>query len=161
MLLTLSRFGNHVYDQSWFKGGSPQNIHIVDFGLDCSGSGYLKDLIYGQTSERNYDGIHFRGDGAQRHFTYRAVNAVKPILRVGDEHYAAANNHTNSTQTQFMGQSQQTSWTGRTSNSGQSEFRYPKRFVKVKKMVNKEAQLYQHGQNYYSVPVNNRFTKNC
>ena len=33
----LSRFGNHVYDQLWFKGGSPKNIHIVDFGLDCSG----------------------------------------------------------------------------------------------------------------------------
>ena len=91
----LSRFGNDVYDQLWFKGGSPKNIYIVDFELNCSSSGYLKDLIYGQITERNYDGIHLRGGGAQRHFTYRAVNAIKPILRAGDEQLAAADNHTN------------------------------------------------------------------
>ena len=157
----LSRFGNHVYDQLWFKGGCPKNIHVVDFELNCSSSGYLKDLIYGQINGRNYDGIHVRGDGAQRHFTYRAVNAVKPILCAVDEQLAAADNHTNCPQTLFKGQSQQTSRTGKLSNYGQSEFKYPKRFARAKKTVNNGAQSYQSGQNNYSVPVKNRFTKNC
>ena len=104
----------------------------MDFELNCSSSGYLKELIYGQITERNYDGIHLRGGGAQRHFTYRAVNAVKPILCPGDEQLAAADNHTNCPQTQFMGQSQQTSRTGKLSNHGQTEFNYPKRFSELR-----------------------------
>jgi hypothetical protein len=42
--------------------------------------GYLKDILYGKTSQPNYDGIHLRGTAASRHFTYRAVNAIKSVF---------------------------------------------------------------------------------
>ena len=48
--------------------------------MKCSGSKYLKDIIFGSPDQSNYDGIHMRGKSAIRHFTYRAVQAVKLVL---------------------------------------------------------------------------------
>ena len=47
-------------------------------GFECSG--FLKEIIYGNPVHNKYDGIHLRGTGAARHFTYRAVNALKPVF---------------------------------------------------------------------------------
>ena len=75
----ISDFANSVLDQEWVKRGSPQNIHIVELNL-VQGSRNLKSLIYGSPESDGVDGIHLRGPGAQRHFTYRAVQAVKKAL---------------------------------------------------------------------------------
>ena len=47
-------------------------------GLDSTE--YLRDIIYGEKGKDNYDGIHFRGPHAGRHFTYRSIEAVKSII---------------------------------------------------------------------------------
>ena len=76
---SLSELSNSVYDQLWLENGGPTNIHIVSLDkMECYG--YLKDIIYGASNSPNYDGIHLRGAAASRHFTYRAVNAVKHVL---------------------------------------------------------------------------------
>ena len=46
--------------------------------MECFG--YLKDILYGKASQPNYDGIYLRGPAALRHFTYRAVNAIKSVF---------------------------------------------------------------------------------
>ena len=76
----LSQFANSVYDQLWFKKGGPINIHIVNFDLGCDDSRYLKDILFGKPGEKSYDGVHLRGFAASRHFTYRAVQAIRPVI---------------------------------------------------------------------------------
>ena len=76
----LSAFGNTVYDQLWMRRGCPKNIHIVELNLNCQDSAYLKKVIFDDVKNINFDGIHLRGPGASRHFTYRAVQAIKPVL---------------------------------------------------------------------------------
>jgi hypothetical protein len=64
----LSKYANTCYDQLWVKRGRPDNIHIVN--LDSLDSyEYLRNIIFGEQSKYNYDGIHFRGAHASRHFT--------------------------------------------------------------------------------------------
>ena len=76
---SLSEYANSFYNQLWFKKGGPKNIHVVNFdGIESSG--YLKDIIYAKSSAPNYDGIHLRGRAAMRHFTYRAIEAIKPVF---------------------------------------------------------------------------------
>ena len=79
----LSEFGNTCYDQLWRKRGSPENIKIVNIDLQVSSSKYLKYLIFGDPSLKNYDGIHMRGEGGARHFTYRTIQAVREIIHPG------------------------------------------------------------------------------
>ena len=76
----LSKFANHAYDQLWLKQGSPSRIHIIELELGCGKSANLKNLIYGKNDNPSYDGLHLVGGGALRHFTYRAVQAVYPII---------------------------------------------------------------------------------
>ena len=75
----LSEFANMVYDQLWIQRGSPERIHIVDIQLVKNG-GYLRDLIYGTPENSHYDGIHLNGSGASRQFTYRVIQALKPVI---------------------------------------------------------------------------------
>ena len=77
---TLSNFANSVYDQLWTKSGSPGNIKIAELKLNVEHSSYLKSLIFGSRTENKFDGIHLNGQGASRHFTYRAVQAIKNII---------------------------------------------------------------------------------
>ena len=76
----LSEFANRAYDQIWQKMGSPENIQIVDIDLKCSSSAHLRNLIFGHSDSENFDGIHMRGEGASRHFTYRTINALKQVI---------------------------------------------------------------------------------
>ena len=76
----LSIFANQVYDQLWLKHGSPARIHLVELPLGCDNSPYLKQMIYGNHGDDKYDGIHLAGRAAVRHFTYRAVQTLLPII---------------------------------------------------------------------------------
>ena len=78
----LSEFGNSVYDQLWIRKGSPDNIQILDFDLGCSEQNrkYLRNIIYGDPNSSEFDGLHLRGEHAERHFNYRAIKAIKPTL---------------------------------------------------------------------------------
>ena len=76
----ISSFANSVLDQEWIRHGSPSNIHIIELRLNIEGSQFLKSLIYGKANSDSVDGIHLRGAGASRHFTYRAVQAIKQVL---------------------------------------------------------------------------------
>ena len=91
----LSKFANHVYDQLWLKRGSPERIHIVELELGCDKFPHLKDIIYGTHNNSKYDGIHLIGKSAMRHFTYRAVQAIAPIVtqptKVDRRKFAAPN----------------------------------------------------------------------
>ena len=81
----ISVFANQVYDQLWLKSGSPTRIHIIDIQLFENG-GYLKDLIFGTHENLRFDGIHLIGSGASRHFTYRAIQALAPIISKPNQH---------------------------------------------------------------------------
>ena len=75
----LSKYGNNCYDQQYIKRGRPENIRIVELnGLEPAG--YLRDIVYGNVNKEHYDGIHLRGKHASRHFTFRAVQAIKSII---------------------------------------------------------------------------------
>ena len=67
--------------QLWVKKGSPKNINIVNFELGSENSPHLQKLIYGNPASNLFDGIHLHGEGASRHLTYRAVQAIKPVLK--------------------------------------------------------------------------------
>ena len=75
----LSEFGNQVYDQLWLRKGSPEKIHMIEIDL-VQNSGYLKDIIYGNHENPRYDGIHFKGSASSRHFTYRIIQKLSPLL---------------------------------------------------------------------------------
>ena len=86
----LSAFANSAYDQLWLKNGSPSNIHIAELNLNSERSTYLKHLLFGSEKFHHVDGIHLRGPGAVRHFTYRAIQAVKPVLRNSSPYFRPA-----------------------------------------------------------------------
>ena len=52
----------------------------MDLDLGCENNSYLKDIIYGKQDNPKFDGIHLIGDGASRHLTYRAVQALLSII---------------------------------------------------------------------------------
>ena len=147
----LSVSENNTYDQLWFKRGAPRNIHIVNFELGCENSPYLKTIIFGNPGSRYYDGCHFRGDGASRHLTYRAILAIKPVIvsstaRITDYDRSDYNN---------QGQSQPDYRHGNT-----SKFTVPRKSRKYKDVKKTEINPNRYGSNVYSVPVQNRFTEN-
>ena len=76
----LSTYANQTYDQLWLKSGNPRNIHIAELNLNIEGNIHLRNLIYGDNNIAGFDGVHLRGAGAARHFTYRSVQAIKAIL---------------------------------------------------------------------------------
>ena len=76
----LSTFANSAYDHLWVKLGSPKNIQVVEANMQTQSSQFLRNLIYGSRNAESVDGIHLRGSGGSRHFTYRVIQAVKPVL---------------------------------------------------------------------------------
>ena len=60
--------------------GSPSNIQIVNIDLKCSYSVHIKNLIFGDSNSERFDGIHMKGEGASRHFTYRTINALRQAI---------------------------------------------------------------------------------
>ena len=76
----LSTYANQTYDQLWLKSGSPENIHISELNLSTETNSHLRNLIFGNISNEGFDGVHLRGVGAARHFTYRSGQVIKAIL---------------------------------------------------------------------------------
>ena len=70
-----------MYDQLWIKRGRPEKIQIVELDLKCSESEYLRSIIFGNPGQSQFDGVHLRGSDSERHFTYRAVQSIKPVLK--------------------------------------------------------------------------------
>ena len=75
----ISDFANSALDQVWVKRGSPHNNQIVQLDF-IQGSNHLKSLVYGSPESHHVDGIHLRGREASRHFTYRAIQAMQPLI---------------------------------------------------------------------------------
>jgi hypothetical protein len=102
----LSNFSNSVLDQQWIKNGSPSNIQIIELKMGVENSKHLRSLIYGKMNSGQIDGIHLRGPGARRHFTYRAVQAVKQVLfpakRTFSANQAIKDDHKNCPQTKYQ-----------------------------------------------------------
>ena len=121
------------------------NIHIIDINLNCTGPGYLKDLIYGAQNVKNYDGVNLRGEGASRHFTYRAVNAIGPVINNGN---TASDYHLTCPQTKHQAQ----------------QFKFPSKFSRIgstESRANEKAQRsigrQDKYQSRYNIPTNNIF----
>ena len=179
---SLSELSNSILDQLWLENGAPENIQIVSFDK-IEGQGYLKDIIYGKTSDHNYDGIHLRGWAATRHFTYRAVNAIKPVFGANRTNNFVRNFHDDCPQTQFQ-YDRQLRYDRR---DGWMEQRRRNKHVAQNHDNCEQAQFQQRmqlkadqadrsggqenergcksyeqkfGSNYYSVPVQNRFPEN-
>jgi hypothetical protein len=152
----LSDFANMCYDQLWVKRGRPNNIHIVQLeGLDSTH--YLHNIVYGEINAKNYDGVHLRGPHATRHFTYRAVQAVKSIISESVKQPRKTNtkssNHRNCPQAQYQRRTNQRSdkhgpsqsqgiKSGHQSTAGTQGVRYSDALT---------------GNHKYSIPVGNRF----
>ena len=78
----ISEYGNKIYDQCILRSSYSDRIHLMELNL-TQDSKYLKDLIYGQTENPRFDGIHLSGEGSSRHFTYRVVQIFKQIFQNG------------------------------------------------------------------------------
>ena len=76
----LSNFANAALDQCWYAKGEPKNIHIVDIKLGCENNEHLQTLIYGNRNSSCFDGVQMKGEGASRHYNYRLIQAIKPVL---------------------------------------------------------------------------------
>ena len=148
----LSEFGNVSYDQLWKRKGSPENIQIVNIDLQTSSSKHLKYLIFGDPSMKNYDGIHLRGKGATRHFTYRTINTLRkvihpekyeePEIRSPKSTYVKNDvSHTNCPQAMYQ------KWRKIENESAQKQFLKPPQTRLYSEVVD----------NRYSVPTKNRF----
>lgn len=75
----ISEFANKVYDQCLLKSSYHKRIHVVELNL-IQNSSYLKEIIYGNPENPRYDGIHLSGSESSRHFTYRVIQSIGPIL---------------------------------------------------------------------------------
>jgi hypothetical protein len=157
----LSKYGNTCLDQLYIKRGRPENIHVVELsGLNSPG--HLRRIVYGEINKNNYDGIHFRGKHASRHFTYRAVQAVKSIItgnpntgNSGQDNDGKSDFHRSCPQAKFQarniwtnqkgGQISSNQSNGHQSNSSPGRDRYSD--------VVKGSQKYR-----YSVPTKNKFS---
>ena len=76
----LSEYGNQAYDQLLTKSNYSDKIHLVELNL-VQNSNYLRTIIYGSHDDPRFDGVHMITSESSRHFTYRAVQAIHPILQ--------------------------------------------------------------------------------
>ena len=77
----LSEFGNKIYDQLLIKSNLSDRIHVIELNL-LQNSNQLRTIIYGTHDDPRFDGVHFVGGAAaSRHFTYRVVQSLYPIIQ--------------------------------------------------------------------------------
>ena len=107
----LSEYANNCYDQLWIKKGCPDNIFVVQLN-GLKSTGYIREIVYGKTKSKNYDGIHLRGPHAVRHFSYRAVQAIKSVivgnLKPARQFKNKEDNHRNCPQAVYQSQRRRT-----------------------------------------------------
>ena len=70
----LSKHGNRVLDDIWLSKGCPQNIKIVQQGLNCNEE--LRSSRFGHPTAQGYDGVHMRGKLSVQHYTGSVLNAL-------------------------------------------------------------------------------------
>ena len=133
----LSTFANNVYDQLYFKHGSPKNIKIATLKLG-SESQYLRKIVMGNPDSKSYDGIHLCGPEASRHFTYRAVQVIKSVI---------TNNYVNGEKGR--------KFVRPASHGNCPQARYQRQYNQNNGKRNKSAG--QTGQYVYNVPTKNSF----
>ena len=122
-----------------------QALDQLLINLGCETSEHLKQLIFGDTLSKIYNGVSFRGEGATRHFSYRASQAIKPLLtsnqessNVSSSSNLAPNHHLRS-----------------------NNYIFPKRPVKMQNIKNqKNGESHRYEPLIYSVPVSNRYQGN-
>ena len=160
----LTKFGNELYDQLWFKAGGPKNIHITNLDMNLDQSEHIRKLVFGPRSARNYDGVHLRGSGATRHFTYRAVQAVRAVFPRQNSAVSGEREsyHRNCPQAQYQRrQLQLGNYYNQQKNSLNTEqFVFPRRFVRNRHVRNEQSRTIRYGATYYNIPVHNRFSEN-
>ena len=76
----LSNYANTVYDQLLMKSNFASKIHVVELNLETQKFAFLRELVFGNQSFENFDGVHLRGKGASRHFTYRAIQVMRTVF---------------------------------------------------------------------------------
>ena len=155
----LSAFANNVYDKLWFERGGPKNIYIVDLNFGCENSQHLQDILFGNPVERAFDGNHFRGSGGTRHLTYRAVSMIRPIIGQCSAKSMLKNSrnfHAECIQSRQHRQSHPDH-----SEENINQFIFPKKFKKSSHSSSAGFTFSKQGSNYYSIPVQNRFSENC
>ena len=153
----LSNFANICYDQLWVKKGRPNNIQIVELdGLDSTD--YLRNIVYGENTG-NYDGLHLRGPHAARHFTYRAVQAVKSIIGGFVKQPRKTNvksNHRNCPQAKYQSANKPTNQRSDKPGHSQSQGVNSGHQSAAGAQGGRYSDVVT-GKNKYSVPVGNRF----
>ena len=170
----LSKYANKVYEQLWLKAGSPQNIHILELNLNTEDSKHIRDIIFGLKNAKDYDGVHLRGPGAGRHFTYRAGQAIKAFLpkyqkprsvaaRTGPKSSRSARQANQSHSSQFTHTDTHTDcpqarYQSQNSHTDCPQARYQQRQQARAKASYAEVVRGEGYQYNYAVPTYNRFT---
>ena len=152
----LSKYSNAVYDLELTKMGNPENIVVLD--LDLVGSGYFRDLLFGNQRDEKYDGIHLT-KSAEYQFTYRVIKALKtkvlvhnaPIRRPNGRHFKH-----NYQQTKNIGQSANSVQGGR-SEKLYSDVLNGSRKNDDQVKSNDTRKKNNASRNQYAVPTSNRF----
>ena len=169
----LSEFGNSFYDQLLIKSDYSYRIHLAELNL-LQNSKHLKAIIYGSQDDPRYGGVHMLASEASRHFTYRAVQVLRPILPKmkllrqqppfsrKNHDGCLANKGTNSRHLRsnhIYQQRQNFSQSASSPGSERSKNLYSEVLKETKNMRNKK------NMNMFSVPTSNRFNplnqENC
>ena len=75
----IASFVNNALDQELLKMGRPKNIEVLELKMNLNYRN-IKYLVYGRENNPSYDGVTLCGPGAERHYSYRLIQAVKPVL---------------------------------------------------------------------------------
>ena len=158
----ISQYANKIYDQCILKSNHSSRIHVIEFNL-TQNSDYLKEIIYGQTENPRYDGIHLSGSESSRHFSYRAVQALKLILHTRSQSKMRPSHHSRGQSESFEQQERNSESHGHT-NCPQAQYQRIQRGNRAHKSRHYEsyASVVKSntwgGQTYNSsIPTRNRF----
>jgi hypothetical protein len=145
-----------VYDQIWMKHGCPDNIQIIELKMGIEGSNFLKNFIFAPSTSDNFDGVHLRGPAASRHFTYRAVQAVKTVMPVSGHSSRHSIQSADRPISDRDNRSEGENSRNYHANCPQAQFQ--QRVYGESKSVSSYAEAVKGKQGYvYSVPTANRF----
>ena len=99
-----------------------------------------------------YDGIHLRGPGAVRHFTYRAVQSIKPVLESCNP-----NAPLRRTKTKFSRPIRMQEFPARNRKMGNDDHTDCEQAQYAKQKLQQDLSYAQavKGRNVYSVPTSN------
>ena len=155
--------------------GCPKNIKIHDIGMDCYGQ--LREKRYGIPGTRGYDGkfvdnIHMRGVLAVKHYTDSFIRMLRPGAADGSpgRSQLRSDDHTNCEQAQYQrnngqyyrsyGRSNTHHQGGYRTQTGRGFSRKNKNNYPKQSGYQNDENIVHYGDNVYTVPLQNRFSKN-